>query len=101
MKYYIEVLKKYAVFDGRASRKEYWMFMLWQAIIILILSIIGKQLLRIFPATGYYPITFYLIYGYYLATLTPSLAVLARRLHDTNRSAWYLLLTIVPFLYSL
>lgn len=89
MNYYLDVLKKYAVFSGRARRKEYWMFVLCQFIIMLVLSLVGVQLLH-------NPATIYLVYGYALATLIPGLAVLGRRLHDTDHSAWWLLLCVVP-----
>jgi uncharacterized membrane protein YhaH (DUF805 family) len=87
MDYYTNVLKKYAEFDGRAARKEYWMFVLVNSIISIIISILGniidfKSLSSI----------------YALAVLLPSLAVLVRRLHDTNRSGWWVLIALVPFI---
>lgn len=86
---YIEVLKKkYAMFDGRASRKEYWMFTLVNVLIMLgfnflsfVLDSILIQILGIL---------------YILAVLVPSLAVYVRRLHDTNHSAWWILLGLIP-----
>ena len=88
MSWFIEALKKYAVFSGRARRKEYWMYALFIGIIYIVLAIIagaskstaGLALLGIF----------------YLAILLPSLAVGVRRLHDTGRSGWWLLFGIVP-----
>jgi polar amino acid transport system permease protein len=79
-KWYLGPLGKYAKFSGRANRKECWLFVLWNLAIMVPLVLIN-------------PILFML---YYLGVLLPSLAVGARRLHDTNRSAWWLLLSIVP-----
>lgn len=87
MNYYTDVLKKYAVFTGRASRKEYWMFFFFSAIISIVLTLIGNL-------TGL-P---FLTSLYALVVLLPSLAVAARRLHDTGRSAWWLLLALIPFI---
>ena len=86
MKWYLEVLKKYAVFDGRARRKEYWMFFLFNVIIALVLGFIEGL------AGG--PGIFGSLYS--LAVLIPGIAVAVRRLHDTNRSGWWLLITLVP-----
>lgn len=85
MQWYIEVLRKYAVFEGRARRKEYWMFVLVNIIIAFTLGVIEG-------AIGVY--FFNRIYG--LAVLIPSLAVGVRRLHDTNRSGLWLLIGLVP-----
>ncbi|MET1076764.1 MAG: DUF805 domain-containing protein [Pseudomonas sp.] len=86
MNWYLDVLKQYAVFNGRARRKEYWMFFLINLVISMVLawvdSLIGMSLLSI-------------IYG--LALLVPSIAVGIRRLHDTNRSGWWMLIALVPF----
>ncbi len=84
MNWYLEVLKKYAVFGGRARRKEYWMF-------TLISCIIAWGLMFIEPVLG----TRGIIYGLYsLAVLIPGIAVGVRRMHDSGRSGWWLLLPI-------
>ncbi|MFF3023877.1 DUF805 domain-containing protein [Gottfriedia sp. NPDC057948] len=88
MEWYLKVLKNYAVFNGRARRKEYWMFFLFNAIITIILSILQSIADIDNLLTG--------IYG--LLTILPSLAVGARRLHDSGRSGWWLLLGIIPFI---
>lgn len=87
MNYYTDVLKKYAVFDGRARRSEYWYFALFNFIAGILVGILAsilefKQLGNI----------------YSLAVLVPSLAVLSRRLHDTNRSFWWALLMFIPII---
>lgn len=91
MQWYTEVLKKYVVFSGRARRKEYWMFTLFNVIISIVLSSLDA-LIGTRNDSG-----FGLLNGIYtLAVLLPSLGVLARRLHDTNRSAWWILIGLVP-----
>ena len=72
--------KKYADFTGRASRSEYWWFMLFLFLVSAGTSMISQVVSGLFS----------------LATLVPSLAAGARRLHDTNRSGWLQLLWIVP-----
>lgn len=85
---YVGVLKKYAEFGGRATRREYWMFFL-----VNILIMIGFNLL-----SGALDSTLIQVLGilYILAILVPSIAVYVRRLHDTNHSAWWILLSLVP-----
>lgn len=87
MSYYVKVLKNYVGFQGRASRKEYWMFFLFTTIFSLILTIIDVAAGLNSLLTGFYS----------LAVLLPSLAVAVRRLHDTGRSGWWLLISLVPF----
>jgi uncharacterized membrane protein YhaH (DUF805 family) len=91
MNWYIEVLKKYAVFSGRARRKEYWMFVLISTIISIVLSALDAAL-GLTRMGGVGPLD-----GIYsLAVLIPSIAVSIRRLHDTNRSGWWLLINMIP-----
>lgn len=78
--WYVAVLKKYAVFEGRASREEFWVYTLVNFIVSLILHMV----LGVVGAI------------YSLAVLVPSLAVGARRLHDTGRSGWLLLVGLIP-----
>lgn len=89
MNWYLEVLKKYAVFNGRARRKEYWMFFLFNFIIGFVLGIVGGGNL------GSLGIILML---FKLAVLIPSIAVSVRRLHDTERSGWWLLIGFVPII---
>ena len=72
--------KKYATFEGRASRSEYWWFFLFSFLASSATSMISEMLYGLFS----------------LAVLLPSLAVGARRLHDVNRSGWFLLLMLIP-----
>ncbi len=88
MNWYLEVIKKYAVFDGRARRTEYWMFFLFNIIIAFGLGFIEGLV----GSPG--------ILGmlYALAVLIPGIAVSVRRLHDTNRSGWFLLIGLIPII---
>ncbi|MGF6148789.1 Inner membrane protein yhaI [Kingella potus] len=91
MKWYFAVLKNYVGFSGRASRREYWMFMLCHFIVAFMLGFIAG-LMR--SSTGG---SFNFIGNLYLlATFLPSLAVQVRRLHDTDRSGWYSLIALLP-----
>jgi len=94
MNWYIEALKKYAVFEGRARRKEYWFFVLFSIIITMVLSVLDGALGLFDLETG-----IGLLSGIYsLAVLIPSISVGVRRLHDTNRSGWWLLITVIPLI---
>ena len=92
MNWYLEVLKKYTVFNGRASRREYWMFFLFSFIFTVIAMVLDRVLGLTIESIGYGPI--YLFYG--LGVLIPSIAVGIRRLHDTGRSGWYMLVSFIP-----
>lgn len=94
MNWYLSVLKNYATFSGRARRKEYWMFTLFNFIIYIVLTILDGALGLVNYETG-----FGVLSGLYtLAVLIPGLAVLVRRLHDTNRSGWWVLISFVPLI---
>lgn len=94
MSWYIAVLKKYLVFNGRARRKEYWMFVLINSIIGVILSFIDQVTGTVNLESGLG------VLGsiYTLAVLLPSLAVAVRRLHDTGRSGWWLFILFLPII---
>lgn len=87
------VFSKYATFSGRARRKEYWYFTLFNCIIAVILALlqqfVGGRFLQ------------WITYLYELAVLIPSLAVCCRRLHDIGRSGKWLWLLLIPLVYSL
>lgn len=84
---YVEVLKKYAVFNGRASRTEYWTFFLFNLLISIGLGIIDTAIGSEMQVLGNL---------YSLVVLIPGLAVATRRLHDTNHSAWWFLINLIP-----
>ncbi|HEX9533541.1 MAG TPA: DUF805 domain-containing protein [bacterium] len=94
MSWYIGALKKYADFNGRAGRAEFWMFTLISTIISVILYLIDGGIM---PGSN-----IRLLYTLYsLAVLVPSLAVSVRRLHDTGRSGWWILINVIPILGQL
>lgn len=93
MNWYLKVLKQYVDFNGRARRKEYWMYTLFNIIALVIASVLDR-VLGMAGELGYGP-----VYGLYaLATLLPSLGVCVRRLHDTDRSGWWVLIGLVPII---
>ncbi len=93
MNYYLDVWRKYAVFDGRARGKEFWYFMLISTIVCVILEMLGTMLAGgrsdSYIASGLTGI-------YSLAVLLPSIAVTVRRLHDADKSGWLVLLGLIP-----
>ena len=92
MNWYIGVLKQYAVFSGRARRKEYWFFVLFNIIASVVLAMIDRMTGTFSADAGVG-----LLSGIYaLAVLIPSIAVSVRRLHDTGRTGWWLLIALVP-----
>ena len=84
MEWYVSVLKKYAVFSGRARRKEYWMFALVNTIISAVIGLIVGSIGLSEHFSNIYP----------LAVLVPAIAVGVRRLHDIDRSGWWILVPI-------
>ncbi|MBV7257692.1 DUF805 domain-containing protein [Pacificimonas sp. WHA3] len=96
MEWMLMPLKRYADFNGRSRRKEYWMFLLGYIVVYVVLglltggfgtdpNVVGSMLLLIFS----------------LGLLIPSLAVGVRRLHDLDKSGWFLLIGIIPIIGSL
>lgn len=94
MNWYLDVLKKYAVFNGRARRQEYWMFFLFNLIISMVLAYVDSKTGSFNPEVGIG--TLGTIYG--LAILLPAIGVSIRRLHDTDRSGWWLLIGLIPLI---
>jgi uncharacterized membrane protein YhaH (DUF805 family) len=95
MNWYLQALKKYADFSGRARRKEYWFFVLFNIIISIVLSVIDVML-----GLGSHGIG--ILSGLYsLGVIIPSIAVGVRRLHDINKSGWWVLIVFVPFIGAL
>lgn len=90
----IRPLQKYADFSGRASRPEYWWFVLGLIVVYIVVSIV-ESILGINRMIGgvYGPLMVLL----WLATIVPQISVGVRRLHDTNRSGWWLLLPLIPY----
>jgi uncharacterized membrane protein YhaH (DUF805 family) len=92
MQWYAKVLRQYADFNGRARRTEYWMFTLVSVIVGLVLGLVDEV---VFIGPGL-STTGWLHTIYSVAVIIPTLAVGARRLHDTGRSGWWLLIGVIP-----
>lgn len=91
MEWYLRVIRNYIGFSGRARRKEFWMFILVNAFVTAVISILDKILgWNLGDDDGVLSII------YSLLIFLPSLAVQFRRLHDVERSAWWLLLMFIP-----
>ena len=92
MNWYLQALKKYADFSGRARRREYWFYILFYLIIMIVLMICDGFIGTTMQGAGIGILT-----GIYaLAVLIPTLAVTVRRLHDTGRSGWWIFIQLVP-----
>ena len=94
MSWYLEALKKYAVFSGRARRMEFWYFVLFNLVVYIVLSLIDTLLgtYNIVSGVG-------LLSGIYsLAVLIPTLALWVRRLHDIDRTGWWILINLIPLI---
>lgn len=89
LEYVKAAFNKYAEFSGRARRSEYWYFYLFATLVGVVLSILGGEVSFIFTIA-------YIIFS--LGTMIPFLAVTVRRLHDTGRSGWYLLIGFIPLI---
>jgi len=92
MNWYVTVLKRYGVFVGRAGQAEFWWFFLINLLITIALAVVDQHT-GTFDAEGGYG----LVSGIYtVAVALPTLAVSVRRLHDTGRSGWWVLIGIIP-----
>jgi uncharacterized membrane protein YhaH (DUF805 family) len=94
MNWYLQALKKYTVFSGRSRRKEYWFFVLFNILVSMALAVVD-----------YFTGTYSASYGmgllgglYALGVFLPAIAVTIRRLHDTDRSGWWILIVLVPII---
>ena len=98
MNWYLTVLKKYADFSGRARRKEYWMYFLFNMIFLIAAAVIDTLAgLQFSPLVPYG----YVYMAYALGTFIPGLAVGVRRLHDVNKSGWWMFIVLVPIVGSI
>ena len=88
MNWYLKVLRQYADFNGRANRTEFWMFVLFNIIFSIVANILDYMFGTTFIFSGIYS----------LFVLIPSIAVSVRRLHDTGKSGWMLLVSLIPII---
>lgn len=113
MEWMLLPLKRYAEFSGRSRRQEYWMFILFQILLYIVLGVVGAVIgagaggmaasaggvgsagmMGMFAAFGIFALVFMIVY---FALLIPSIAVTVRRLHDQERSGLWLLAPVVPY----
>lgn len=104
MRWYFQALKKYAVFSGRARRMEYWIFQLGNMLIATLLSV-GEAAVRLSMGgmkvePGSAPVLI-VVNVFTLLIIIPTLAVTIRRLHDTGRSGWWILICFIPLIGAL
>ena len=110
MEWMLMPLKRYADFQGRSRRMEFWMWIVFSVIVSLVLSVIdGLVGLRIWSLNGGAPVagagvglTIWRSQGvlslvWTLVALIPNISVAMRRLHDTNRTGWWLLAPVAPY----
>lgn len=93
MNYYLTALKKYAEFSGRSRRSEYWFFALFNFIFLMVAILFDTML-----GTDIEPMpygVFYMIYA--LVVFIPNLAVFVRRMHDVDKSGWWIFIGLIPF----
>ena len=104
MEWYLKVMRdNYANFNGRARRKEYWMYTLILTVLLIALMAIMFSALSLSDETrietgpsGY--LTVLLLFVFLVVHFSPSLALTVRRLHDTGKSGWWYLIVFVPYL---
>ena len=110
---FFTVMRRWKDFSGRSSRKEYWVFVLWYSLILVLLSVLDNFVFgpagaiggtRDIDATATVTVALNFFNAFYLLTLVPSISVSVRRLHDINRTGWWLLISltivgIIPLLY--
>ena len=113
MEWFIKCIKNYTIFKGRASRTEFWYFMLYWSIFYIIIIAIDKALggnfinIKTLPFSEFIPLAKLveevglLTLIYRPLTIVPSLAVISRRLHDINKSGWWCLTCVTPLIIIL
>lgn len=108
MEWMIMPLRRYAEFSGRSRRLEYWAWVLFQfaiSIVFFVLVSVAANVTLLTLGDSLNPVAlgagFLVIFGLWMLVslflLIPSLAVTVRRLHDTNRSGWWILAPLVPY----
>lgn len=94
MEWYLKVLKQYGDFKGRARRKEYWMFFLYNMLFSMAALMLDNAFGLNYEGVEYGPI--YIGYGF--GMIIPQIAVGVRRLHDLGKSGWWFLIILIPFI---
>lgn len=97
MSWWLMGLRRYADFSGRSSRKEYWMFVLFNMIFGIVAIVLDNIIGTAIYGVGYGAV--YIIY--LLAVMIPGLAVSVRRLHDVGKNGWFILVSLIPIIGSI
>ncbi len=101
MKWFIKAFRQYADFSGRASRQEFWMFVLFNLLFAMAWAFVAGLLTGLFGGSfdqeSRLMFMYKLIAIYYAVTAVPAMAVGVRRLHDTGRHGWWMLVSLIPF----
>lgn len=103
MKHYINAIKNYTNFNGRASRSEFWFFVLFNMIFtiaaVILDNMLGTTIKIDMPGAESISMPYgYIYFAYVLFVLLPSLALWARRLHDVGKSGWFILIGLIPLI---
>jgi len=94
MSWYLTVIKKYVVFSGRARRKEFWTFVLFNFLFFIVAAILDNLLGL--ASKEYYLGPIYSLYALFI--IIPYLAVAVRRLHDIGKSGWWIFIKLIPII---
>lgn len=94
MEWYLKVLRQYGDFKGRARRKEYWMFLLFNLMFSLVALVLDNALNLNYTGSEFGPI--YIAYGF--GMIIPQIAAVVRRLHDIGKPGWMILVGLIPFI---
>jgi uncharacterized membrane protein YhaH (DUF805 family) len=100
MNWYLKCWRQYADFSGRARRTEYWMFQVFNVLIVFVAAIFAGLLITLTQNPDVIDVFAVLLVLYYLAMFIPALAVLVRRLHDTGKSGAWIFIAFVPIIGS-
>lgn len=95
MQWYVRAFRRYGVFSGRAYRQELWLFILWSMVFSLLLSIIDRAADLIVIDDDPFQIGICQLV-YLIVTFVPTIALTCRRLHDTGRSGWWQVISVIP-----
>ncbi|WP_347989423.1 DUF805 domain-containing protein [Methylomonas sp. AM2-LC] len=98
MNYYVNALKSYAVFSGRATRKEYWIFLFFNCIIAFTIGFVSA-VIEGFSGMSISSLGNTLNNIYALAVFIPSIAVGVRRMHDIGKNGWWFIFPIVSLVF--
>ncbi len=97
MEWVLMPIRRYADFSGRSCRTEFWLYLLGYGVLLFVCAVLTGVLNLMHVAGGQRAIGFIFI-ALFVALLAPTIAVQVRRLHDQDRTGWFVLLNIIPYL---